>query len=1128
MSEEFARRLAALERAVRGESHHAHLAHARQHRRYGNDVVGINMEEADGSPAIANVHTVIVSNGTLTDNADGTATLTTGGGGGGGAPTTAQYLVLAADATLTQERIWTPGSGLAGSDGGAGAAYTVNLGDLTVDWTQGGNFDIRHLGQLLVGGTTWPAGSHPVSGDLDDYLNFVLQSGYQGIAIGKYGADGTPAILTLIKARGTAAAPGAPNSSDNLGFIDVLAWDGVAYQYVGVMGWDAVNVPGGGGQIESRWYLDINDGTGTQSVITAGQGVWVVTGLHIEAQNNDNTARELRLYEPSGGGSSYTGFKAPALGGNVIYSLPTADGSANQVLKTDGSGALAWTTPSAGHTVHEETGAALTSRAALHFMGGGVTAADNAGSSRTEVVVGTVYDAIVDSADTNAAGKGNVYSTLQAAITAGHNSILFRSSTDGSDITIASTDSVSRIVGDSSLTASVPVNIRCEKTGVLFDSLTFASKKLVLAAAQCRAFACIFSGTIGNPTALLNGALTESGTSMPFDGGANGGVTSLNCFRIDNEYLTVTSGGAASSGTATVIRNSGFFTAKVPHSDNATITDICVGHLEIQGTDCEVTACFWIGCSNTDANCVYIPIAGARARITACGFLSNSTFSCIAIHPNASSPGGAPANIEVVGSKFSENTTKNALITMIDKPGGTSGGHLFAPKINGCSFSVMHYGAIRLQAIRANFSGNTFTSGNSAAANRTNLVDFSGGLSGAAATDKSIPFDTDGGTIGTRPDMGLVEIGSELLSYSARKTDTTSGTSTATSATTLTDSGAAWTTDEWLGQILVAGTSWGIVTANTATVMTVDSWRGGTPGATSAYAIRPSLVGCVRGIVNSTAAAATDNATITYRTEHAIEFLYSNSGIPSQGNVVSGNTFTCLHTAHLFHTTDTTGALQNMCSTLFSGNSLSNVTRIYAQQGFVYATNQSGALTFDGRSLTGIVIVASASTANLTLTNMDASTVYWTGQGVSGVPTGYRLPDAKTVELGAAAGNLTCIAIPLTNATGANSVKGNIAALSNAANSSFIDNPGAASNRVCGVQMETGIANGSDCMVAVAGVVQVLCTTAAVVRGDLLATSATAGQAATAAGGHGTILGKALEAKAAGATGLVRCLLALG
>ena len=38
-----------------------------------------------------------------------------------------------------------------------------------------------------------------------------------------------------------------------------------------------------------------------------------------------------------------------ALGfGSVSMTLPTSDGSANQVLKTDGSGTLSWTTPSSG------------------------------------------------------------------------------------------------------------------------------------------------------------------------------------------------------------------------------------------------------------------------------------------------------------------------------------------------------------------------------------------------------------------------------------------------------------------------------------------------------------------------------------------------------------------------------------------------------------------------------------------------------------------------------------------------------------------------------------------------------------------------------------------------------------
>lgn len=48
---------------------------------------GINVKEADGSPDVSNVKTLVVSNGTLTDDGGGQVTVSTGGGGGGSIPT---------------------------------------------------------------------------------------------------------------------------------------------------------------------------------------------------------------------------------------------------------------------------------------------------------------------------------------------------------------------------------------------------------------------------------------------------------------------------------------------------------------------------------------------------------------------------------------------------------------------------------------------------------------------------------------------------------------------------------------------------------------------------------------------------------------------------------------------------------------------------------------------------------------------------------------------------------------------------------------------------------------------------------------------------------------------------------
>lgn len=51
-----------------------------------------------------------------------------GAGGGGGAPTNAQYVTLATDPTLTDERVFTAGTNIKAVDSGAGAALTLSVG----------------------------------------------------------------------------------------------------------------------------------------------------------------------------------------------------------------------------------------------------------------------------------------------------------------------------------------------------------------------------------------------------------------------------------------------------------------------------------------------------------------------------------------------------------------------------------------------------------------------------------------------------------------------------------------------------------------------------------------------------------------------------------------------------------------------------------------------------------------------------------------------------------------------------------------------------------------------------------------------------------------------------------------
>ena len=70
-------------------------------------------------------------------------------------------------------------------------------------------------------------------------------------------------------------------------------------------------------------------------------------GNYIGVGGNATAPGEIRIYEDTDNGSHYTGFKAGNNTESVAYVLPTADGSASQVLSTDGSGTLSWATASA-------------------------------------------------------------------------------------------------------------------------------------------------------------------------------------------------------------------------------------------------------------------------------------------------------------------------------------------------------------------------------------------------------------------------------------------------------------------------------------------------------------------------------------------------------------------------------------------------------------------------------------------------------------------------------------------------------------------------------------------------------------------------------------------------------------
>lgn len=67
------------------------------------------------------------------------------------------------------------------------------------------------------------------------------------------------------------------------------------------------------------------------------------TPANLIVGNGSTAGASIKLNEDSDNGSNFVALKAPdSVGSNVTFTLPSADGSANQVLGTDGSGALSF------------------------------------------------------------------------------------------------------------------------------------------------------------------------------------------------------------------------------------------------------------------------------------------------------------------------------------------------------------------------------------------------------------------------------------------------------------------------------------------------------------------------------------------------------------------------------------------------------------------------------------------------------------------------------------------------------------------------------------------------------------------------------------------------------------------
>lgn len=146
-------------------------------------------------------------------------------------------------------------------------------------------------------------------------------------------------------------------------------------------------------------------------------------------KGTSTSAAEVRLFEDTDNGTNYIGLKAPAsVGTSKTFTLPNADGSANQVLKTDGSGSLGWATQ--GLSVQEQANTTNTTRSSAVVQDGwAFVTGDGVNGVLTKAITfpsafSTVPIVVVqflgekDSSDPSTAGDNGYLQNIQAVFAA--------------------------------------------------------------------------------------------------------------------------------------------------------------------------------------------------------------------------------------------------------------------------------------------------------------------------------------------------------------------------------------------------------------------------------------------------------------------------------------------------------------------------------------------------------------------------------------------------------------------------------------------------------------------------------------------------------------------------------------
>ncbi len=277
--------------------------------------------------------------------------------------------------------------------------------------------------------------------------------------------------------------------------------------------------------IGGKYFADLNDHA--HGTLTASSTLIVDNNLAIDQfiiGNSTTAGGTIKFNEGTNNGTNFVGLKsANALSASTTFTLPTADGSAGQFIKTDGSGNLEFDTVNQFINLAGDTGTDTYNTAeTLTFAGGAglvQTVTDNTVTVTATALTNANLSGSAAITNANLANDSVTFGSTTVALgatstdIAGVTSLIVDNITvDGNDISTTNTNGDLTISPNGTGTITVPSNYE-ERAGFTDNSLT--NKKYVDTVAQGLDIKdAVRVGTTANLTATYSNGSSGVGATL--------------------------------------------------------------------------------------------------------------------------------------------------------------------------------------------------------------------------------------------------------------------------------------------------------------------------------------------------------------------------------------------------------------------------------------------------------------------------------------------------------------------------------------------------------------------------------------------------------------------------------------